>query len=434
MGKRDGDRSATVLFALFWFAYSASYIGRLNYSACMPAIMAELHLSKTFAGAVGTGFLACYAVGQLLNGLIGDRISPKYMIGAGLLGAGIANLLMGFNTFVPLMPVIWCFNGYFSAMLWSPLIRAISEWLPAHRQTGAGVGIASTIPAGTIASYLTSALFLRVAGWRAVFLFSGAFLILSSAVWAAGMAGLRGAIAAASAQSEAARAERRQRAAAAGKKETLRGAFTLFIGSGLVFAAFGILFNGILKDGVTMWVPAFLKEYFGVSPAFASMLSVALPVASVFGAYLSVGLNKRFFNNEFTTSAVMFLISGVSFILLMFLGVKSVYAAVLMIAASSTAMLGLNTMFLTFIPLYFKQLGKSATVTGFLNACSYAASSVSSVTIGVLAARGGWNATILSWAGIAAVGLLICVAGRKRWAQNRGLLSRGIAEENPQTV
>ncbi|HOU09489.1 MAG TPA: MFS transporter, partial [Clostridiales bacterium] len=161
MNKRSGDRSATVLFAFFWFAYSATYIGRLNYSACMPAIMAELHLSKAFAGAVGTGFLAFYAVGQLLNGLIGDKISPKYMIGAGLFGAGTANLFMGFNTFVPLMPVIWCFNGYCSAMLWSPLIRAISEWLPQHRQTRAGVGIASTIPAGTIASYLSSALILR---------------------------------------------------------------------------------------------------------------------------------------------------------------------------------------------------------------------------------------------------------------------------------
>lgn len=434
MNKRSGDRSATALFAFFWFAYSATYIGRLNYSACMPAIMAELHLSKAFAGAVGTGFLAFYAVGQLLNGLIGDKISPKYMIGAGLFGAGAANLFMGFNTFVPLMPVIWCFNGYCSAMLWSPLIRAISEWLPQHRQTRAGVGIASTIPAGTIASYLSSALILRLAGWRAVFLFSGGFLILASAVWAAGMAGLRKYIAAACAQSEADRNARREQAAAAGRKETLRSALKLFVGSGLAFAAFGILFNGVLKDGVTLWVPAFLKEYFGVSPAFASVLSVALPVASVFGAYLSVGLNKRFFDNEFTTSAVMFLISAVSFTLLILLGVKNIYAAVLMIAASSTAMLGLNTMFLTFIPLYFKQLGKSATVTGFLNACSYAASSVSSVTIGVLAARGGWNATILSWVCIAAAGLLICVAGRKRWAENRGLISRSIEEENPQTV
>lgn len=248
------------------------------------------------------------------------------------------------------------------------------------------------------------------------------------------MAGLRKYIAAACAQSEADRNARREQAAAAGRKETLRSALKLFVGSGLAFAAFGILFNGVLKDGVTLWVPAFLKEYFGVSPAFASVLSVALPVASVFGAYLSVGLNKRFFDNEFTTSAVMFLISAVSFTLLILLGVKNIYAAVLMIAASSTAMLGLNTMFLTFIPLYFKQLGKSATVTGFLNACSYAASSVSSVTIGVLAARGGWNATILSWVCIAAAGLLICVAGRKRWAENRGLISRSIEEENPQTV
>lgn len=40
--------------------------------------------------------------------------------------------------------------------------------------------------------------------------------------------------------------------------------------------------------------------------------------------------------------------------------------ATLLLAVSSAAMLGANTMLLTFIPLHFSKIGRAATVTGML--------------------------------------------------------------------
>ena len=75
------------LFLLSWTAYAAAYVGRYNYSAVMAAITAEGVLSLPAAGAVSTGYFVCYAVGQVLCGLLSQRVSPFGMIPAGLLCA-----------------------------------------------------------------------------------------------------------------------------------------------------------------------------------------------------------------------------------------------------------------------------------------------------------------------------------------------------------
>lgn len=42
-----------------------------------------------YIGLISTVFIVAYAVGQLVNGIIGDRVKSKYMICIGLLTAGI---------------------------------------------------------------------------------------------------------------------------------------------------------------------------------------------------------------------------------------------------------------------------------------------------------------------------------------------------------
>ena len=80
------------------------YIGRKNFQACMPAMIEE-GFSESFLGMAVTGYLLSYAIGQFVNGLLGDKISPKYMIFIGLTGASVANLCMGLNNYAPLFVV-----------------------------------------------------------------------------------------------------------------------------------------------------------------------------------------------------------------------------------------------------------------------------------------------------------------------------------------
>lgn len=68
-----GGRSA---FVACWAAYCASYLGRINYTAALTAIVADGVFSKSHAGFIGTVYFFCYGAGQIFSGILGDRVSP----------------------------------------------------------------------------------------------------------------------------------------------------------------------------------------------------------------------------------------------------------------------------------------------------------------------------------------------------------------------
>ena len=96
MRKIENSRDAQLLFLLCWFAYFTSYIGRLNYSSAMTAMIQEAVLTKSQAGFISMVYFFAYGIGQFCNGMLGDRFHPGKMIFVGLAIAAGANLCMGF--------------------------------------------------------------------------------------------------------------------------------------------------------------------------------------------------------------------------------------------------------------------------------------------------------------------------------------------------
>lgn len=376
--------------------------------------------TSEYGGAVGTAFLACYGCGQLLNGFLGDRITPEYMIFTGLAGSGCANVLMACVQNGTQAIVIWGLNGLFCSMLWAPLVRCFADYMDLGDRMRAGINISTCIPVGTVCAYLLCSLLLKFASWRMVFAVSGAGVLLCSAVWIVGMLSIRKYCRATAQENIRQREALKEKSATPSSRKT--GFFTLFITYGVIFTAIAILFNGILKDGITVWIPTFLEKSFGVKASFAAAVSIILPIVNLLGAYGANMLNRRVIKNEMATSGVMFAISLASILALYFVGHVSIVLSALLLALSTSSMLGANTMFLTFIPLSFGAFGRSASMTGFLDACSYIASAVSSLLIGITAVRFGWDVTVLIWAAVALCGGLICVAGTGKWKKSLTIL------------
>lgn len=59
------------LFLLCRSAYFTSYIGRLNYSSVMTAMILGEILTKSQAGFISMVYFLAYGIGQLCNGLLG---------------------------------------------------------------------------------------------------------------------------------------------------------------------------------------------------------------------------------------------------------------------------------------------------------------------------------------------------------------------------
>lgn len=397
------DAQGKTLYLLSWLAYASAYIGRYNYSAVMGAITAENSLSLSAAGAVSTGYFICYAVGQIVFGLLSQSVSPYAMILIGLCGSGLCNLGAGaFST--SFMGLLWGANGLFQAMIWPPIVRLFAESMPLERQKRACVSINSTTPAGTLAAYALSAVLLQFADWHHVFFSCGGLLLGTAAVFWLGTAPLRRATAYAP-QPEF----QKQRGAGNGPAALLA--------AGLGAMLLPVLLHGGLKDGVTNWVPSMIQSNFGISPAFSAAVAMALPLVNLSGAYLSGWLNEHCTHNELKTAGVLFALASVCLLALPLAMRTSLLLAVLLLAVTTASMLGVNTMFINVIPVKAGRHGGASMLSGTLNAVTYLGAAAATWGIGAAAEGCGWNAVFLLWLVMALIALLVSALLAGRWGE-----------------
>ena len=85
-------KNAVMIGSLCSISYFAVYIARNILGAVTPQ-MVECGYTEEYIGAISSLYFIFYAVGQLINGAIGDKIHAKWMICMGLLGAGTTNLV-----------------------------------------------------------------------------------------------------------------------------------------------------------------------------------------------------------------------------------------------------------------------------------------------------------------------------------------------------
>src|SRR5690606_251511 len=110
------------------FCYLFFYTGRHNFGWAASDLARDLGINYTQIGWISFAMLIGYAVGQLINGNLADRFSPRVMIALGGLLSVAANFSISFSSTYTLILVFWAMNGYFQSMAWAPGSRLISNW------------------------------------------------------------------------------------------------------------------------------------------------------------------------------------------------------------------------------------------------------------------------------------------------------------------
>src|SRR5690349_6440767 len=76
--------------------YAAYYFVRKNLSIAMPAMQADLGITKSDLGLFLTLHGLLYGVSKFANGFLGDRANARYFMITGLLLSAAANVVFGF--------------------------------------------------------------------------------------------------------------------------------------------------------------------------------------------------------------------------------------------------------------------------------------------------------------------------------------------------
>lgn len=399
----------------FWFLvlcciiYFVTYMMRYDYAAVNVQIIKDFQIEKTVASIAVTGAFITYGAGQLISGFFGDRIQPKYLIIFGLIGTASINLCMSILPNIQTMTVFWCFNGFFQAMLWPPLVRIMAENFDKKLYTNACVFVTSVAVAAKIVEYLIASVIVSVAGWRYVFVVSAALGAIVVVAWIFGTKDIKSELS-------------KNKPDNSQKAENSGNLKSIFFVSGLAFILIAIILQGMLRDGVEAWMPTFIDDVFNLGSSLSILTTAVLPLFGV----LSISIATAVFNkigDELKVSAIFFALAFIcGCIMIPFFGNKSTIGIVIqivMITLMNGSMHGVNHMLISLLPAHFVKTGKVSTIAGILNACTYVGSAVSTYGFAAVAENFGWDKLLIIWTLIAVIGGTICFACIKKWKAYR---------------
>ncbi|SHE64878.1 MFS transporter, OPA family, glycerol-3-phosphate transporter/MFS transporter, OPA family, sugar phosphate sensor protein UhpC [Mariniphaga anaerophila] len=149
--------------------YVMFYFVRKNISIAMPAIEADLGISKADLGLFLTLHGVVYGISKFVNGFFGDQTNPRYFMALGLFLSASMSLLFGLSSGVLAFGIFWLLNGWFQGMGFPPCANSLTNWFsPSER----GVKFAMWNTSHSIGAALVLLLnsFLVVYDWRYCFI------------------------------------------------------------------------------------------------------------------------------------------------------------------------------------------------------------------------------------------------------------------------
>ena len=408
--------AAKLLAVLCPLVYFASYLTRKDYSIVMQAIIENEGLLKAQAGQVESLAVISYGAGQIISGILGDRFKPQRLIMLGLGVTSVCNVLLPFTP-ATLRVIVWFVNGFAQSMLWPPLVRIMAAVMneKQYNTVCANTNVAGL--SGTIFIYLSSSLiWLKLKGpttWQLTFFTSAGLTVLILALWVVGFHKLK--------DVEALRFDRSAEKAAREKKGGGRLSPKLLFGSGFLLIALAIIAQGVLRDGVTDWVPTFISETFSQSSDKAILKSVGLPILGVISMKIVGVAANKWVRDEVKGAAFTFVGSTALCVLLYAFYAHNEYVTLGVASLIVGSMHAINFFLICIVPARFEKYGVVSTMSGIINSMTYVGASAGVYLFGRIADNKalGWNAVLVSWIAFAAAGAVFCFAAVRPWRRFR---------------
>jgi OPA family glycerol-3-phosphate transporter-like MFS transporter len=390
--EKQNKKSTTLLIFICWALYACSYIGKLNYAANITRVMSHYGVSHADAGMVSTLFFFSYGIGQIVHGLFCKKYNLKWMVFISTALSAICNVTIALTDSFDLIKILWLCNGIALSALWPSLIRLLSETVSYRDMARASVVMGTTTATGTFIIYGLSATFATFTDFRLIFGVAAAALAASALLWIFSIDGICKSVREENETLEPTLKKEADPAASAGK-----GVIYLMI---CVLAIAGVATN-FIKDGLTTWVPSILKERYAIDDSLSIILTLALPVVTIFGNAFSVAMHKRIPDFIYQCTLIFAISAAIILAILGAFETASLVLPLICFAAVCFFVGSNNSLITSNFPLFMKGKVNSGLIAGILNGFCYAGSTLSSYTLGLIADNYGWNT---------AFNVLLCVS------------------------
>ena len=375
MGNKKEVRNLTILLAC---TYMVSYLTRINYGTIISAMVTQTGFTKDSLSLALTGSFITYGAGQIISGVMGDRINPKKLISYGLAVTVAMNILLPFCGNPFLMCGVWCVNGFAQSFMWPPIVRIMSSLLTEQDYQNASVRVSWGSSIGTILLYLCAPLILAVLPWKWVFWICAAVGVVMLLVWHKSAPDVPPAV---------------KEISSTGEKQSVSRVFSPL----LIAVMAAIALEGMLRDGVTTWMPSYILETYHLSNGTSILSGVLLPLFGIGSFQVASRMYGGKLKSPVTCAAIIFAVGACAALGIFLLNGTSAIGSILLSALLTGCMHGVSLILICMIPPFFKSQGSVSTVSGILNASTYIGSAISTYGIARLSGSVGWHGTVFVW-------------------------------------
>ncbi|MDO1447122.1 MFS transporter [Rhodocytophaga aerolata] len=385
--------------------YSGYYICRTNLAVATPLIITEFSgqgMNKEVMGQIASLGVVFYALGKVVNGILGDFIGGKKVFIIGMVGSVVATIAFGLGTGLAIFFAAWAINRLVQSMGWGGLVKTTANWV-AYQAYGRMMALLSLsfLFGDIVAKLLLGQLIKMDIGWRELFFVAAALL---TGIACVSFFLVKNRPESVGYQSPAVNPDNLFTTDEHTEKPQSMKELLLPYFKSLPFLLMLVMSFGLtaIREAFNFWIPTYLFESTGFSEGEASQFSAAFPVfgmVSILGAgYLSDTLLKG--KRGILIGVACIPIAGV--LCLMGLGLKDEVIPLILISLVGLLVLGPYSFLAGAMSLDMGGRKGAATASGLMDAVGYVGGTLAVWLTGRLAERSGWNSAFIVLAAIAA--------------------------------
>lgn len=388
-------KKAIMIGSTCTISYFAVYVARNILGVVTPQLLESGTFTNESIGTLSSIYFIVYAIGQLINGRIGDKIKSKYMISFGLVMAGVCNAIFSrFAHYTMAAYISYGFTGYFLSMIYGPMTKTVAENTEPIYATRCALGytfasFVATPMAGVLAAFLL---------WRMVFSVSSVLLITMGVL----------AFVVFTAFEKKGLIQYGKYARTDGKAFD----FKVLVHHRIIKFIFIAVITGIVRTSVVFWLPTYLSQYLQFPSETAALIFTVVSFIFSFNTFIAIFVYERLKRNMDLCILVFFSVSATNFLLAYLLKqpVLNIIFIVLAIMGSNGSC---SMLFTRYCPS-LRDTGMVSGATGFLDFTSYIGASIASNVFANAATTWGWGNLILVWFGLIVVGVIVALPRKQK--------------------
>lgn len=383
-------KNAIFIGSLCSTSYLAVYIARNLLSAVTPQMIEGGKFTTEYVGSVSSLYFITYAIGQLINGIIGEKIKARNMISFGLLLAGLCNALFPYFATTPSVArIVYGMSGFFLAMIYAPMTKVVAENTEPIYATRCSLGYTFASFFGSPLAGILATLFV----WQSAFRMGSVVLLVMGLLCFVLFLVMekKGIV-------KYNQYERR-------KEEKSQAGIKVLIEHRIIKFTLVSIITGVVRTSVVFWMPTFISQHLGFSSEQSTTIFTVATFVISMTTFVAVFLYERLHRNMDLTILVVFISAAIFFSLVYLIKVPfmNILFLVLAIMSSNCASAILWSRYCPSL----RDTGMVSTATGFLDFVSYMAASASNTLFANAVSTIGWEKLILVWLALMILGVII---------------------------